>query len=295
MKKGFFLFLLLIVLTFNTKVFAFEIVKPTSDFYVNDYANILSSDTKKYIMDNSINLNNKTGAQIVVVTVNNLDGASIEDYSLEVARKFEIGDKEKNNGILLIVSKEDREIRIEVGYGLEGLINDAKAGRLLDDYAIPYLRDNNWDTGILNEYKAIYKELNNYYELGEELDAPVKEEINEGLLGTISFLLIAKITYTICLFGFELDTIKKKIINFIILEALTGIITLGSYYLGGGEGAFILLGIGTVMNILAVIVYVEGSGYYGGGSGGHYYGSGHSGGHHGGGGSFGGGGASRRF
>lgn len=296
MKKGFFLFLLVLIISINTKVFAFDIVKPTSNFYVNDYAEILNEDTEKYIMNNSINLNNKTGAQIVVVTVNNLDGASIEDYSLEVARKFEIGDKEKNNGILLIVSKEDRKVRIEVGYGLEGLINDAKAGRLLDNYVIPYLKNNDWDNGIINGYKAIYKELNDYYELGEEVDMPVKEEeIDDGLLSIISTLLIGKIIYTIGLFGVDLDSKTKKLIHFIILEVLSGLITLGSFYLGGGEGAFMLLGVGTVLNILAVIIYVESSGYYGGGySGGHYHGGG-SGGHHGGGGHFGGGGASRGF
>lgn len=297
MKKGFFLFLLLLLVSFGNNVFALDVVRPTEDFYVNDYAEILSEETEKYIMEHSINLYDKAGAQIVVVTVNNLGGASIEDYSLEVARSFGIGDSKKDNGILLIVSKEDRKIRIEVGYGLEGLINDAKAGRLLDDYAIPYLKDNDWNNGIINGYKATYKELNDYYELGEEIDMPVKEEeIDDGLLSIISTLLIGKIIYTIGLFGVDLDSKTKKLIHFIILEVLSGLITLGSFYLGGGEGAFMLLGVGTILNILAVIIYVESSGYYGGGgySGGHYHGGG-SGGHHGGGGHFGGGGASRGF
>ena len=298
MKKGFFLFLLLLLVSFGNNVFALDVVRPVEDFYVNDYANILSEETEKYIIEHSVNLYNKTTAQIVVVTVEDLKGASIEDYSLGVARSFGIGDSEKNNGLLLIVSKNDRKIRIEVGYGFEGLINDAKAGRILDNYAIPYLKANDWDNGILNGYKAVYKEVSEYYKLVEEVDAPVENvnNVNDFVLSVVSILLVGKIILTLGLFGVNFSELSEKIICFIILEVLSSIITYGSFYVGGGMDAFWLLAFGTILNLLASFTQVSGGGYYGGGgySGGHYHGGGSSG-HHGGGGHFGGGGASRGF
>ena len=100
------------------KIQSFAIVQPTSYFYVNDYANLLTEDTKNYIINTNVNLQKQTGAQIVVVTVENLEGNSLEDYATELFRNFGIGDKTKNNGILMLLALEEREFRIEVGYGL---------------------------------------------------------------------------------------------------------------------------------------------------------------------------------
>jgi len=110
MKKIIFFFLFLAILFVpREKVLAFDTVDPTTDFYVNDYANILDSDTRQYIQEHSVSLANKTGAQIVVVTVPNLDGASLEEYATKLFRKFGIGDSEKNNGLLLLLALEERK------------------------------------------------------------------------------------------------------------------------------------------------------------------------------------------
>ncbi len=142
------LFLLLSILNVNA------IVSPTKEFYVNDYANILSSETEKYIIDKSSQLANVDGTQIVVVTVNNLDGDTIENYANTLFRNFGIGDKTKNNGLLLLLALEERQFRVEVGYGLEGILPDGKTGRFQDTYIIPYLKNNKWDEGIKNGYDA---------------------------------------------------------------------------------------------------------------------------------------------
>ena len=97
------------------------IVSQSRDFYVNDTANILNNETETYIININQELYSKTGAQIVVVTVNSLEGISVEDYALQTFRNYGIGSKEKNNGILFLVSVGDRKTRIEVGYGLEGI------------------------------------------------------------------------------------------------------------------------------------------------------------------------------
>ena len=98
-------FIMLIMTLLPVKTFA--VVSQTNAFYVNDYANILSSDTEEYIMNMNIELQKKTGAQIVVVTVPSLEGQSIEEYATELFRKFGIGDKNKNNGVLLLCSTAD--------------------------------------------------------------------------------------------------------------------------------------------------------------------------------------------
>ena len=146
---------LIIVIMMLLQVKTFAVVSQTNDFYVNDYARKLSSDTKEYIMNMNIELQKKTGAQIVVVTVKTLDGKTIEEYATELFREFGIGDKEKNNGVLLLCSTGDRMFRIEVGYGLEGALPDGKTGRIQDQYIIPYLKNDNYDEGIKNGFSAI--------------------------------------------------------------------------------------------------------------------------------------------
>ena len=75
-------------------------------------------------------LDNKTTAQLTVLTINTLDGEPIEDYALEVLRQWGIGSKEQNNGALIVVAVKDRRSRIEVGYGLEGSLPDGLTGRI---------------------------------------------------------------------------------------------------------------------------------------------------------------------
>lgn len=156
-KKILVIFLLLII-PFNVDA----IVSPTSDFYVNDYANVLSNETKSYIMNKSISLNSIDGTQIVVVTVNSLEGMDIESYANKLFNSFGIGSSTKNNGLLILLSVNDRESRIEVGDGLEGILPDGKTGRFQDKYMIPYYKNNNWDDGIKSGYDAFYNEIYNY-------------------------------------------------------------------------------------------------------------------------------------
>ena len=96
-----FLILLLLLIPF-IKVDA--IVQPSYEFFVNDQANILSSSTEEYIISKSAELERVDGTQIVVVTVKNLEGSSIEQYANELFESYGIGDKDKNNGLLLILS-----------------------------------------------------------------------------------------------------------------------------------------------------------------------------------------------
>ena len=149
-----------IVLVTNS---SYAIVSQTRDFYVNDSANLLSDETEDYIINMNKTLEEQTGAQIVVVTVKNLEGQSLEEYATELFREYGIGDKEKNNGVLLLCAYEERQFRIEVGYGLEGTLTDGKTGRIQDEYIIPYLKENNFNNGIRNGFNAVLKEVENEY------------------------------------------------------------------------------------------------------------------------------------
>jgi len=112
--------------------YAYNIVSPTREFYVNDYANVLNTETKEYI----INLNKQyeqtnEKPQVVVVTVKTLDNLSMEEYSVKLFEKFKIGNAKLDNGVLIILAPNERKIRIEVGYGLEGAIPDSVAGSII--------------------------------------------------------------------------------------------------------------------------------------------------------------------
>lgn len=162
LKLNLLLLLLFLVLNIlNVKA----LVSPTAEFYCNDYANILNNETKDYIINHSKSLEAKTKAQIVVVTVKNLEGRTIEEYATSLFRKFGIGDARENNGLLLLLALEERQFRVEVGSGLEGILPDGLTGRYQDQYIIPYLKNNEWDIGIKNGYAAFYKKICEYYNI----------------------------------------------------------------------------------------------------------------------------------
>lgn len=128
---------------------------PMQSIYVQDHAGVLDTETKSKINSLGSKLAAKTKAQIVVLTVKSLEGASLEEYALDVLRHWGIGDKELNNGVLMLVAVNDRQSRIEVGYGLEGALNDAKTGTVQDNYMIPYFSAGDYNKGIWNGYQAL--------------------------------------------------------------------------------------------------------------------------------------------
>lgn len=167
------LLMLLMMIGFVHAAAAAVIPNHTEAFYVNDFSHILSDESENYILNVNLDLHQKTGAQVVVVTLESLNGENLEQFATDMFRAYGIGDREKNNGILLLVVSGDRELRIEVGYGLEGVINDAKAGRILDDFVIPYLKDNLWDQGIVNGFDAVIQEICKEYNVEIECNVPV--------------------------------------------------------------------------------------------------------------------------
>lgn len=140
----------------------------TDRFFVNDFANVLSDEAENAMYEQGVQLYEKTKAQVVAVTVDSLDGEQIEDYSYDLANRWGIGEAEKDTGVLLLLAVEEREVRIEVGSGLEGQLTDGKTGRLLDTYAIPSFKKDDFSTGMKKVYNALVNEV--YLEFGQEAE-----------------------------------------------------------------------------------------------------------------------------
>jgi len=128
--------------------------------YVQDEANVISAQTKNELYNRAIWLKQQTGtAQVGVVTVESLNGRTIEEYAVSRFRKMGLGDKTRNDGVLLLYSADDRHVRIEVGYGLEGRIPDGKAGAILDQYFVPNRDSGQLDIGFTQTQSAILNEI----------------------------------------------------------------------------------------------------------------------------------------
>lgn len=165
MKKLFIWLVLLISLATSAFASAQETIPPvpTGSRYVQDYAGVLSDETKTKINRLGSKIRESTTAQVVVVTVNSLEGMPIEEYSLSILRKWGIGDKNQNNGVLMLIAVNDKQSRIEVGYGLEGVLNDAKAGRILDESILPYFQQGDYNLGVWTGYKALVSTVSGEY------------------------------------------------------------------------------------------------------------------------------------
>lgn len=135
----------------------------SSGIYVQDNAGVFSAPAYSYLQSLGSQLDQKTTAQLAVVTVKSLKGAPLEEYSLQILRQWGIGSKEKNNGVLMLISTGDRKSRIEVGYGLEGALTDGLTGQIQDQYMIPYFREGNYEEGIVRGYEALARTIAREY------------------------------------------------------------------------------------------------------------------------------------
>lgn len=122
---------------------------------VMDSAELLSPEVERELEEVSRGLEEATGAQLVVLTIPSLEGEPLEDYSLRVAETWELGRAGADDGILLLVSRDDREVRIEVGYGLEGAIPDAACRRVIDRLVVPRFKQGDFDGGVEAAVEAL--------------------------------------------------------------------------------------------------------------------------------------------
>ena len=122
---------------------------------VNDTADMIPPETELRIEEKLAALEEATGAQMAVLTIASLEGEAIEEYSLEVAETWGLGRAEQDDGVLMLIARDDRKMRIEVGYGLEGDLTDAQAGRILNNILRPAFRAGDFGGGIEGGVDAV--------------------------------------------------------------------------------------------------------------------------------------------
>ncbi|MEH7073780.1 TPM domain-containing protein, partial [Neobacillus drentensis] len=213
--------LLLVFFTFfvcagNTHAEDVLIPAPVGDIYVQDFAGVLNETERNELINLGRNIEDQTTAQIAVLTVETIGDKPIEEFANEAFRQYGIGNKNENNGVLLVLSMKERKVRIEVGYGLEGRIPDGKAGRILDENALPYLKNQQPDRAIVETYKTLANEV--LAEYGKEGEAGKQtQSTSEKGMGIPSWLIVLVVIVVVILdfkfFGGTLTYLLLSIIS----------------------------------------------------------------------------------
>jgi uncharacterized protein len=241
---------------------------------VVDEANILNAATRAELTRKLADIEAKTTDQFVVVTLKSLQGASIEDFGVQLGRHWQLGQKGKNNGVLLIVAPAERKVRIEVGYGLEGKLTDAVTKLIIEGSIIPRFRANDFPGGVTRGVDDIV-------------------QILTGDPGEWQRQAIQRTTPPVTTFELIVMFIFIAIAGFIVFGVITGVMHIV-------RGMLVALGLAKVSKKKKKEGFwnrldqspLSGSSSHSSSSGSSWGGSSSSGGYSGGGGSFGGGGSS---
>jgi uncharacterized protein len=285
-------FLLLVGIILMVPLAAQALDVPPLRGRVNDYADMLSRSTEGQLDLLLQDLEASDATQIVVLTVPSLEGDSLEDFSIRVADQWKIGQKNLDNGAILLIAKADRKLRIEVGYGLEGRLTDLMAGRIISNIIVPRFKAGQIDQGITEGVKAMVEAVRGEFTATE---APSRgngqdQRSGNGLFGLILVLFFLNVLGRL---RRSLGALAGAVIVPIIGIAIFGFsLTL----------LFLLIPVGIVAGLLAGFMgsplafghagHRSGRGGFWIGGGGSGFGGGGFGGFSGGGGGFGGGGAS---
>ena len=172
--------------------------------YVTDLASVITPDTKARLEALCHEVEEKTGAQISVVTVHSLEGESVENFAVDLYKQLGVGSKRGNRGVLLLVAPDERKYRVEVGYGLEPVINDARAGDA-GRAMVPLLRGGNYSAAIETATWMLAKDIANDRGVtlsGQPPARPVrKEQGHSSPIGLWGILFIIWIIFSIARAG----------------------------------------------------------------------------------------------
>ncbi|WMJ80754.1 TPM domain-containing protein [Clostridium sp. MB40-C1] len=179
---------LIIVLAFIfICLFSFEKVnsqvkypQPTNLKYVNDYVGILDNSSKEYIVSVGKELEDKTGAQAVVVIIDSLKEEEIRNYGARLFRNWGIGQKDKDNGLLILLSMKEKRWSVEVGRGLEGALPDILTNRVMEEVAIPEFKKNDFSKGIKNAYSVFSDYIGKEYGVSLEKNEKINFNYEKG-------------------------------------------------------------------------------------------------------------------
>jgi uncharacterized protein len=212
---------------------------------VVDEAGILDAATRAGLTQKLADLEAKTTDQLVVVTLKSLQGTTIEDFGVQLGRAWQIGQKDKNNGVLLIVAPSERKVRIEVGYGLEGTLTDAVSRLIIENAILPRFKANDFPGGITRGVDDIIQALSgdaaDYQDraqhLSQQIEAPPVTEApatrtvkkSRAPIMIIILAIIAMIVFCITVSGLLCQ---------IVLQLLLSIAFSGGSSSSSGGGGF---------------------------------------------------------
>jgi len=172
---------------------AAEPVYPDYSGFVNDFAGVIDAATRQKLEGLCRTLEQKTSAELAIAVVKTVEPLDPKTYAVALFEKWKIGKKGKDNGILMLLAMDERRIEIEVGYGLEGVINDAKAGEILDRYVVPFFKQGKFGEGLYNGAEAIAAEVAaaSKAELGTEYQGyKAKAGLPEGTIMTMVIIAV---------------------------------------------------------------------------------------------------------
>lgn len=175
---------------------------PTNYKYINDYTNTIDKSTIKKIISIGKELEDKTSAQAIIVIIDTTNGTPIEDYANKLFRAWGIGEKNKDNGFLILLALDDKAWKVEVGRGLEGAVPDILTNRVMQDIAKPNFINGDYSEGLLNSYSVFSDYIASEYgvTLDKSLNVTLPNESNlngrkEGkfAIGLLLLLIFADI------------------------------------------------------------------------------------------------------
>lgn len=235
MRKKRISFLILLIITLSTLMSMLTacsssekipIPKVEDNVYIYDEDNVIDDDVEETLNGILVDLEEKTEAEFVVVSVESLLDRTIEEYANNLFNTLGIGKKGEDNGILLLFSRSDERVRLEIGRGMEGFLNDSKCGRILDDYFVPYREEDKYTEATEMTVKAVVSVI------AEEYDVQIQgvdEEINVEEESDGDIPLWLAVVIIVAILGFAL--------LLAILDDGTGGSS-GGYYGGSSGGGF---------------------------------------------------------
>lgn len=191
MRKHFLiLFIVLLLIPLNV----FSLVEKSVNEYITDQGQLLSDETEEYIYNNSKYLDDIIHLDYYVVTVDNLSNLEIEEYADKLYRKFNLREK----GILILISKDDRKMRVKVGEELSDVVYPQIIDEYINNFFMTSFKNGNWDEGIKNGYSAFYKLLCNYY----DIDSSDVEVYRDNFITKYQTYIIIIIIWIIMIIGY---------------------------------------------------------------------------------------------
>lgn len=235
-KRKISLILILFIVLLPSLTFGGDVLpEPSYDFYVYDEAEIIDRDTEDYIININKDLYKKTGAQVVIATISSLENMDINYYATALFEKWQIGSREYDNGMLILIVPEERQLWIEVGYGLEGQFPDTRVKRIIDNFILPYFSEGEYSKGILAGFNQILLGLEEEYNITLdnylEVDPPYYDEYPDGIGITMPriFIIIGVLLFLF----FDFKFFRGMITNSLLRGIGRGSRGFGGSYRGG--------------------------------------------------------------